>query len=87
MFKSDTLSEDFDRLLIMLFIEVNSDLGVNKLNHFLVLLCGLGFIFISGLAFLVLRFVEKYPLSNKTQKMLHHACCFHISCNILCFNF
>ena len=24
MFKSDTLSEDFDRLLIMLFIQVNS---------------------------------------------------------------
>ena len=40
------------------------------MNHFLVLLCGLGFLFISGLAFLVLRFVEKYPLSNKTQKML-----------------
>ena len=45
--------------------------GVHKLNHFLVLLCGIGFIFISGLAFLVLRFVEKYPLSNKTQRMLH----------------
>ena len=41
------------------------------MNHFLVLLCGVGFIFISGLAFLVLRFVEKYPLSNKTQRMLH----------------
>ena len=71
MFKSDTSSEDFDRLLIMLFIEVNS--GVNNLNHFLVLLCGVGFIFISGLAFLVLRVVEKYPLSNKTQRILHLA--------------
>ena len=47
--------------------------GVNKLNHFLVLLCGVGFIFISGLAFLVLRVVEKYPLSNKTQRILHLA--------------
>ena len=47
--------------------------GVNKLNHFLVLLCGVGFILISGLAFLVLRVVEKYPLSNKTQRMLHLA--------------
>ena len=43
------------------------------MNHFLVLLCGVGFIFISGLAFLVLRVVEKYPLSNKTQRMLHLA--------------
>ena len=29
--------------------------------------------FISGLAFLVLRVVEKYPLSNKTQRILHLA--------------
>jgi len=43
------------------------------LSHFLVLLCGVGFIFISGLAFLFLRVVEKYPLSNKTQRMLHLA--------------
>ncbi len=43
------------------------------MNHFLVLLCGVGFIFISGLAFLILRFAEKYPLSNKTQRMLHFA--------------
>ena len=43
------------------------------MNHFLVLLCGVGFIFISGLALLVLRFVEKYSLSNKTQRMLHLA--------------
>ena len=41
------------------------------MSHFLVLLCGVGFIFISGLAFLTLRFVEKYPLSDKTQRMLH----------------
>ena len=47
--------------------------GADKLNHFLVLLCGVGFIFVSGLAFLVLRFVEKYPLSNKTQRVLHLA--------------
>ena len=43
------------------------------MNHFLVLLCGVGFIFISGLAFLILRFAEKYPLSNKTKRMLHFA--------------
>jgi quinol-cytochrome oxidoreductase complex cytochrome b subunit len=40
-------------------------------DHFLVLLCGVGFIFISVVALLVLRFVEKYPLSKETQRMLH----------------
>jgi len=50
---------------------LNLSQGVNKLNHLLVLLCGVGFIFVSGLAFLVLRAVEKYPLSNKTQRLLH----------------
>ena len=43
------------------------------MNHLLVLICGIGFIFISGLAFLVLRFVDKYPLSNKTQRIAHLA--------------
>ena len=43
------------------------------MSHFLVLLCGIGFIFISGLAFLGLRFIEKYSLSNKTQRMVHLA--------------
>ena len=47
--------------------------GVGNVNHFLVLLCGVGFIFISGLAFLILRVAEKYPLSNKTKRMLHFA--------------
>ena len=56
--------------------------GVNKLNHFLVLLCGVGFIFISGLAFIVLRVAEKYPLSNKAQRMLHLG--FFIFLAILC---
>ena len=41
------------------------------MNHFLVLLCGVGFIFISGLAFLVLSFIEKYPLSNRTKGIVH----------------
>ena len=43
------------------------------MNHLLVLLCGVGFIFISGLAFLVLRFVDKYPLTKKTQRVAHLA--------------
>lgn len=43
------------------------------MNHALVLLSGLGFILISGLVFLALRFVEKYPLSNKIQRMVHLA--------------
>ena len=43
------------------------------MNHLLVLLCGVGFIFISGLAFLVLRFVDKYPCSNKTRRIAHFA--------------
>ena len=43
------------------------------MNHFLVLLCGVGFIFISGLAFFVLRFVEKYTLSNKIRRLAHLA--------------
>ena len=43
------------------------------MNHVLVLLSGLGFILMSGLAFLVLRFLEKYPLSNKIQRMVHFA--------------
>ncbi len=52
------------------------------MNHFLVLLCGVGFIFISGLAFIVLRVAEKYPLSNKAQRMLHLG--FFIFLAILC---
>ena len=43
------------------------------MDHFLVLLCGVGVIFISGLAFLGMRFVEKYSLSNQTQRMVHLA--------------
>ena len=70
-FKSGNSSRNFDRILPVFFIEVIS--RVNKLNHFLVLLCGVGFIFISGLAFLVLRIVEKYPLSDKTQWLLQVA--------------
>ena len=55
------------------------------MNHFLVLLCGVGFIFISGLAFFALRFVEKYPLSTKTQRMVHLAVflCLAILCIVI----
>ena len=43
------------------------------MNHGLVLLSGLGFILISGVVYLVLHFVEKYPLSKNTQRILHLA--------------
>ena len=43
------------------------------MEHGLVLLSGVGFILISGLVFLALGFVEKYPLSNKIRRMAHLA--------------
>lgn len=41
------------------------------MNHGLVLLSGIGFIFFSGLIFFVLRFVEKCSFSERTKRIAH----------------